>query len=646
MAKNIDELVIQIKADTKQLQAELRQINGKIKLSGAAGGAAFGGMAAGLSKVKVGAAAALVGIYALGKGISAVAEVGSGFEDLKDSLDQVFGSIAAGDVAMQKVMTFAQTTPFQIETATKAFIALKSAGIEPSMKMLQTFADTATVSVDSLGTFEALVRMVQRGAAGGMGMEELTMISDKGIDVLGILKEKLNLTKDDIAKFGKTAEGAAKMVKALTDGIEEKYGGAMAAQMDNLSVKTSNMIIAFKTLADDVFKSGLGDFLKETADYLTKIANAAGEIVRKVTGRATLEDITGDAKIAEKTPEFRLAILRTHINEVQALVTQAWQNLQDLGPDAMLNIDLQQYILDYRADIEKSMKELRNLGVLQDAILAEMDAGGGETKTKEFIAGDIEGLIEFQAKWNKLVQDAIPEYKKLGDQIDYIKGLMETGDEQELAGIMGFLGVKDLSEMQAVIDHLQKLQDELGETATFSSEMQTAIISASQAFTSDFVSALMDGENALDSFKNFAKNIVNQIITIFLQMAVVNEILNHVFSLTGTNNALPTRSNTKPVEGAGGGSAYQGQAMWVGERGPELFVPHSNGNIMNNMNSKNAMGGGATVINQSINFATGIVPTVRAEVMQMMPQIAEVTKGAVAEAAMRGGNYRRALQGG
>ena len=42
------------------------------------------------------------------------------FEDLKDSLDQVFGSIQAGDEALDKVFTFAQTTPFQIEDATKA----------------------------------------------------------------------------------------------------------------------------------------------------------------------------------------------------------------------------------------------------------------------------------------------------------------------------------------------------------------------------------------------------------------------------------------------------------------------------------------------------------------------------------------------
>jgi hypothetical protein len=98
---------------------------------------------------------------------------------------------------------------------------------------------------------------------------------------------------------------------------------------------------------------------------------------------------------------------------------------------------------------------------------------------------------------------------------------------------------------------------------------------------------------------------------------------------------------------AGGGTIQGNRATLVGERGPEIFVPNTGGTIMNNMNSKNAMGGGGTtVINQSINFATGIVPTVRAEVTKMMPQIADVTKAAVQEAAMRGGTFRRSLVGG
>ena len=90
-----------------------------------------------------------------------------------------------------------------------------------------------------------------------------------------------------------------------------------------------------------------------------------------------------------------------------------------------------------------------------------------------------------------------------------------------------------------------------------------------------------------------------------------------------------------------------GMPTLVGERGAELFIPDSSGRLMNSMNTKDMMGGGSPIIvNQSINFATGVVPTVRAEVTKMMPDIAEVTKGAVAEAAMRGGSYRRMLQGG
>ena len=62
MAKTVDQLIIEIKADTRQLQKDLKQIQGKLRVTGAAGGAAFGGMAAGLGKVRVGALAAVGGV--------------------------------------------------------------------------------------------------------------------------------------------------------------------------------------------------------------------------------------------------------------------------------------------------------------------------------------------------------------------------------------------------------------------------------------------------------------------------------------------------------------------------------------------------------------------------------------------------------
>ena len=91
--------------------------------------------------------------------------------------------------------------------------------------------------------------------------------------------------------------------------------------------------------------------------------------------------------------------------------------------------------------------------------------------------------------------------------------------------------------------------------------------------------------------------------------------------------------------------ASQGRPVLVGERGPELFVPHAPGNIINSANSRSALSGGGVVINQNISFATGVVPTVRAEVTKMLPQIADVSKAAVLDASLRGGSFSKGLRG-
>jgi hypothetical protein len=218
------------------------------------------------------------------------------------------------------------------------------------------------------------------------------------------------------------------------------------------------------------------------------------------------------------------------------------------------------------------------------------------------------------------------------------------------------LGLNDLFEipdgntddMDALNAEIEKIAASLKDTdaaakaasVTLGDELTQAVINSTQAFTKDFVDSLMRGESALDSFKNFAKNIVSQIITTFLQMAVVNQILNSIFPGAG----LPT---FQFGAAAGGGTVQGRQPVLVGERGPEIFVPNTGGTVMNNMNAQNAMGGGGGVtVVQNNNFALGVEATTRAEVQKMLPQIAETSKMAVFEAASRGGAYRKGLIGG
>ena len=644
----VDELIVKIQADTKDLRKKLGETNKQLDKIDRNSKEAGASMSAAFTKGKIAIVAAAAAAV---KSATGIARVGMQFEDLKDSLDQVFGSMKAGDAAMKNVFKFAQTTPFQIEDATKAFIALKSAGLEPNMEQLQVFADTASVSVDQLGTFEALIRMVQRSASGGMGLEELNMISDRGIDVLGILGDKLNLTKDDIAKFGKTADGAAKMVAALTEGLQERFGGAMEAKMDNLSTKTSNMTIAFKQLADDVFNSGLGQFLKDIADALNDTATGILNARRAARGEI-VESPEEQARRAELTPQQRIDEDVASRKQVTEELTRQINKMQQA--EELFGLFGNQRDANEAARAEKEIQKLTTTSIELTQRINSERKGLNTTNKEQVLLTDEQ--IALQNEFNSLFNDTISEHEKLSVKIKTLSEALQN-NTKDAKGNPLF----DPEKGEIVLAHLIKLRDELGEVDEFTAEMKQAVISASQAFGQDFVDALLEGESALESFKNFAKSLVSQIITIFMQLAVINPILNQIFNagLPQMGSGIPMMSDaeamsidaslhTGGVHAAGGGSAQRGTPMLVGERGPEIFVPHSAGAIMNNMQSRNAIGGGGAgvTVNQSINFTTGVVPTVRAEVTKMLPQISEVAKAGVLEAGKRGGNFRKGLLGG
>lgn len=567
----VDELQILIKAETKQLRKELDGVNKKLKQSNKNAEKSGERMTAAFSK----AAVAVVALSAVtAKLVGNIVRVGMEFETLAVSLNKVFGGMEQGKAAMDRVLRFAETTPFQVETVTKAFIALKSAGIEPNEKQLQTFADTASVATDTLGTFEALIKLTQRSVGGGLGLEELNMISDRGIDVFTIFSDRLGLTRADIADFGKTAEGAALLVKALTSGLQERFGGTMADSMDTLAVKTSNMQIAYKNLMNEIFLSGLDSLLKDAVDNISTFLNRLADAVKEFRegGRVSFYTLFGNREPNK----------------------DGMGNSNDVPP-----VD--------PAEVER---------------------------------------IRLAGRELRLRTDLLGLYRKSVDPLEDIKNLMKEGDE---ALEPFFKKMQDMGQIDEKLtftnfkESIEGMIDKSDDVEGAAQVMSQAIVSASQAFAVDFVDALMNAESALDAFKDFAKNLVSQIIAIFLQMAVINKILNAVFSgqiEKGNMEALPTFDFS-----ASGGTVQKGQPTIVGERGAEIFVPNTGGTIMNNMNSKNAMGGSPIIVNQSVNFSTGVVPTVRAEVQKMLPQISDVTKGAVLEAAVRGGSYRKGLMG-
>jgi len=154
--------------------------------------------------------------------------------------------------------------------------------------------------------------------------------------------------------------------------------------------------------------------------------------------------------------------------------------------------------------------------------------------------------------------------------------------------------------------------------------------------------------NFADAIKSMAKSVVDSLIKMLVQKYIVDAAFGFITkSIAGfgqsTSNIAGHADFVGPMQPKALGGPVQGKSPYlVGERGPELFIPNSSGNIIPN----NQMGGGSgVVVNQTINVTTGIQSTVRAEIIGLMPQIAQAAKGAVADARVRGGNFSRAMVG-
>ena len=187
-----------------------------------------------------------IGALVTGAIATSIVRTTARFEDLNTTLGSVFGSAQKGTQAFAAIQKIATKTQFGVEDLSKTFVKLASSGIQPTEKLIKTFTDAAAVTTDQVGTLEAITDLFSRTVSGGLGLEELNRLADRGVPAFSILEEKLGLTRLQISEFGKTAEGARKITEALGEGIQERFGGATEARLKNLSTSMSNFNIAIK----------------------------------------------------------------------------------------------------------------------------------------------------------------------------------------------------------------------------------------------------------------------------------------------------------------------------------------------------------------------------------------------------------------
>tara|TARA_R110002153_G_scaffold161821_1_gene314228 strand:- start:6 stop:1937 length:1932 start_codon:yes stop_codon:yes gene_type:complete len=643
MSTTVDQLIVEIRAETAGLRKGLDDVNRKL---GTANKTARGSIMnfGNLAKVF-----ATVGIAKLGSQVISTTRT---FEDLNATLRAITGSAAAADASFAMIRKFTSTTTFQLENVTEGFISLFNAGIAPTEERMRNFGNVAAAFNKDI---TQITRAIFNATTG-----EMEMLKQFGI------KAKQNTDSIDVTFAGATTR-IDKTSDAIVEFVENigrvKFSTALEERALTLSGAISNMQDSFSEFFFAIGEGGFKEVMTELALSTKAMLDASRPLARAVGG--TLKKAFDGMKGA-------LEVLRQNFEKL-IVVTLVYTSLA-VGPmfvrAGLAALAMATSVKKLRlAMLSLNKASKKNILILGGLLLAEatglLDVAMEQIspKLKEFGDGlsDLMGIDDTDtgesAEKNRIELERLLDTMENGTvTAEGFKTILDlaTGSIGQLGLIYKGLnsqvadGSMTFDEANATLREFLRTTGPTGEAMAQIGEEVEGLASS---FSDDLTSALMEGENGLESFKNFAKNIVSAVISAFMELLVIQPIIDAILGMfqisapKGGVKPSTTTSTGKPK--AGGGTIQAGIPSLVGERGPEIFVPNTGGTIMNNMNSKNAMGGGGTtIINQSINFATGVVPTVRAEVMKMMPQIANVTKGAVAEAAMRGGNYRRALQGG
>ena len=213
-------------------------------------------------------------------GARELVQIAARFQDLRSTLNFLYRDVeGAGTAAFEQIKAFATESIFSVEDLTTAVVKLKAAGLTPTIEQLRLFADVSSVATDSVGALQAITDLFARTTAGGLGLEDLNRLQDRGIPVFDILQKKLNLARLEISEFGKSSEGAQIILQALTEGLRETFAGAFEQKANNVSVAFSNLEDAIANTADAIGQAGLNETISNAVQEFTTFLEANRAVI-------------------------------------------------------------------------------------------------------------------------------------------------------------------------------------------------------------------------------------------------------------------------------------------------------------------------------------------------------------------------------
>ena len=278
--------------------------------------------------------------------------------------------------------------------------------------------------------------------------------------------------------------------------------------------------------------------------------------------------------------------------------------------------------------------------------------GHTDNLTQKLVIDNIELTASQTALTNsvKLSAEALKEYQELVQEgVDFVRANIDNNYEFEksqtalnAALAAGAVNEEDYRAAMAL------LALEQARTLPLFSDFENGMLSMADNISGALADMSQGAKLTFRDFQKMFDAFVRDMIAQAIKLLIVNAILRAIgvplrYDGSGFKAGAGTAFGGAIQESATGGAMSKGRPYLVGERGPELIIPASSGTIKNAHDTRNAMKGGATVVNQTINVEAGVSQTVRAEMLSLLPVIKQDTLAAVADGKRRGGSFGQVL---
>jgi len=301
MANN--RIEVHITAENEQFVSKMNEIIRSIRQAEGSANSA-GSSVSGFGSKLAGLGMVITGMYAgfsmLSAAIDATAgsvlKYGMAMENSQAAFEVFLGNSQLAAQYTQDLKKIAADTPFDLPGVMTAGKKLLAFGFDANtaLNLLRTIGDaSAGLGLGTEGVDRITLALGQIKAKGRVMGDELLQLTEAGVPAQEILAEKLHLTAEQVKNIGDAGIDADTAIKALTEGMNDRFGGMAETLSNNMEGLLSTIKDNVQNIAGFTFQP-LFDGLKKG---LTQIRDMTDGFVGVINGTSEVDPDSGLIRI-------------------------------------------------------------------------------------------------------------------------------------------------------------------------------------------------------------------------------------------------------------------------------------------------------------------------------------------------------------